>query len=176
VKPVAAVLDSWRDTDSVLALLREAGIGSERVRFIAGDARTAFAMAPERPVEVVAGTAGGAGVGTAIGGLMGWLADLIEVGALEIDEIVAAGPAAGLVELVDPMVIAGIGLGGVVGGLLGTHAGWSFAEGAAQHYRKEVADGRVMVIVQALNVQEARLAARVLREAHATHVRVGLAE
>jgi hypothetical protein len=176
VKAVAGLVDSWRDADNVLTLLGDAGLGSDRVRVIADDPGTAFALAPERPAEVVAGTAGGAGVGTAIGGLMGWFADLVELGALEIEELVAAGPVAGIAEVVDPMIIAGIGLGGVVGGLLGTHAGWSVAEGAAHTYGNEVAHGRLMVLVESLDGPEARHARELLRRSGARHVRIGMSD
>ena len=176
MKPVAGLVDSWRDAESALAMLHDAGFGEDRVSVIAGDPRKAFASAPERGLDVVAGTAGGAGIGGVVGGLMGWIADLVELGALEIEEIIVSGPVAALADVVDPMVIAGVGLGGVLGGLLGTHAGWSFAEDQAKTYSQGVARGRVMLVVRSIDVRDADRAVDILRQARAKHSHTGISD
>ena len=176
MKLVAGVVNTWRDAERAIVVLHEAGFHSERVRLIVGDPRKAFDSARREEWRWWRERQEGAGIGSVIGGVMGWVADAVELGALEIEEIIASGPVAALVDVVDPMIIAGIGIGGIVGGLLGTHAGWSFAEGEAKTYSMAVTDGGVMLVVQSDGADEVQRAVNALRDAHAQHIHIGMAD
>ena len=176
MKAVAGVFGTSQQVDRALARLRDAGFGRGQVRVIAGDAGRAYGATPETGVEVPLGTVGGLGVGGVVGAAIGWVVDAAELLTAEIEELLLAGPLGAALDVLEPEVAAGAGIGALAGGLLGAHAGWSVVESAAQAYRARVARGDVVVLVEAADADAARSAEAVLRGAGAERVRSGLAD
>jgi hypothetical protein len=175
MKAVAGLYTTWRGVDLALEELRTTGIDLGNVRVIAGDPDSAYAAAPETGAEVPVGTAGGLGIGGLVGGVVGGLVDSAELLAFEFEQLVLTGPLAAAIELVEPEVAVGAGVGALAGGLLGTHAGWAYAEDGARAYRATVAHGSMLLAVEVPNAEAARHTVEVLRRTGAQHIRVGMA-
>jgi hypothetical protein len=175
MKSVAGLFETWRQVDRAVAELGAAGFARRNVSVIAGDPTRAYESAPENGAEVPVGEAGGVGIGGLLGGVIGWLVDAAELAVAEIEVLLASGPLAGAVEVVDPSIVAGAGVGAFAGGLLGAHAGWSFAEARARTYRAGVADGGIMITIGVSDRRMARSGRAILRRAGAVCITAGVA-
>jgi hypothetical protein len=175
MKAVAGLYGTWRGVNLALEELRATGVDTGSVCVIAGDPDSAYAAAPETGAEVPVGTAGGLGIGGLVGGVVGWLVDAAELLAFEFEQLVLTGPLAAVTEAVEPEVAVGAGVGALAGGLLGTHAGWAFAEDEARAYRATVAHGSILLAVEVPNAEAVRRVVEVLRRTGAQHIRVGIA-
>ena len=111
MKSVAGLFETWRQVDRAVAELGAAGFARRNVSVIAGDPTRAYESAPENGAEVPVGEAGGVGIGGLLGGVIGWLVDAAELAVAEIEVLLASGPLAGAVEVVDPSIVAGAGVG-----------------------------------------------------------------
>ena len=147
-----AVFGIYRDqfaSENAVAALRAAGFRKTDVSVLFPENSGTNAKASER-------AATGASSGAVIGGALGWL---VGIGALAIPEL---GPfiVAGFhlsywcVEIVAGplmMALAGVGAGGVVGGIAGAMIGLGIPEYAAKLYERRVKSGAVLLSVNSDN-------------------------
>lgn len=127
---------------------------------------TQSAGASAKPIPQTTKAGSGSAVGATAGGaLFGALGLLAGAGALAIPGIgplVAAGPLmAGL---------AGLGIGGAVGGIGGALIGMGLPEDEAQRYASQIAEGRTLLVVHCGSPEEALQAKDVLVDSGAANV------
>lgn len=172
---VVAVVEGRGRVERALAELRSVGFGSGAVRVV-DDPEQAYVQTPESGAEILAGQVGGLTIGGLVGAAAGWVADAVELAAVEtVEALVTAGPLEPILDRVDPMVAAGAGVGALAGALLGVHAGWAILEDRARANRGAVERGGVMIRIRVADRARARLARSILRGLGATGIRCGVA-
>ena len=131
-KAKIAVLGIYADyagVENAVDVLKEAGFRSADISVLFPEKAGSKHFARDKGTRAPEGAAAGAGTGAVLGGALGWL---VGIGALAIPGlglVVAAGPIMG--------ALAGVGVGGVAGGLLrrgalersslaGSRRNWSF--------------------------------------------------
>jgi len=120
--------------------LVKAGFHRNSISVIANDPDAKYASYVDQDTAAD-GTAAGAGIGAAIGGLGGLLLGLGALAIPGIGPVIAAGPiVAGL---------AGAGVGAVTGGILGALVDLGIPKESAEAYAESVRRGNVLVTVQA---------------------------
>jgi hypothetical protein len=103
-------------------------------------------------------------LGAAVGGALGWL---IGVGALAIPGIgpvIAAGPLLA--------ALAGIGIGGALGGFAGSLVGMGIPEYEAKKYEGELLKGAILVVVHCETDEEVNRAKQVFQSSGAQDIAV----
>ena len=171
MRVVAGLFDTAERAEQARSALRLAGLSPEQVR----NPRAAYTAVPETGLEVPAGSFGGMAVGSLVGAAVGWLADVLELVSLNAraEAAVTTGLLAGASELLGASTAAGLGVGALAGGLLGTYAGWRFMREVAQAYAHRVATGAVMLVVAVPDGVSVRSVRSLLRAAGARYLRSG---
>lgn len=105
-----------------------------------------------RSTKASEGLAAGATGGAVIGGSLGWLAGLGALGIPGVGPFLAAGPLLS--------ALAGVGVGGALGGIAGALGGLGLPEYEARRYEGFVKEGRVLLTV---HVEDATWAVRAKR-------------
>jgi hypothetical protein len=108
------------------------------------------------------GLAAGASSGALIGGAFGWLTG---VGALAIPGLgpfIAAGPILA--------TLAGIGVGGAVGGFSGALIGLGIPEHEAKHYAGRIEQGEILLSVHCGSAEDIRTAEEIMRRTGAESI------
>jgi len=167
---VIGVFTTATQAEAAVNVLMEHGLDSAHLSVLlpewpnAAPDQNAVPAAPAHPRE--AKTAAGAVIGASAGGaLFGSLAVLVGAGALAIPGIgplIAAGPLlAGL---------AGLGVGGAVGGLGGALVAMGLQEDQAKRYVSHLGDGRTLLVVACHSAAEVGKSTAALERAGADDV------
>lgn len=106
-------------------------------------------------------SATGAAAGGAFGAIAALLMSAAVIPAVGFS-IVAVGPLFA--------TLAGLGAGGLTGGVVGALAGLGVPEHEAKLYEKDLRDGKILLAVETANKDERDLAERVLKECDAVKV------
>lgn len=144
----------YSSVEHAVQALREAGFRNTNISVVfpenAGSMNFARELCEKAPEDVV-----GDGItGVVVGGPLGWL---VGVGALAIPglgPVIAAGPIMA--------ALAGMGLGGTVGGITGALIGMAIPESIAQRYEGRVRDGGILASVHCDDPVYARRAKKIL--------------
>jgi hypothetical protein len=96
-------------------------------------------LATKKATKAPEGAATGAGSGAIIGGALGWLAATGAVAVPGLDAFVVAGPIIA--------TLAGMGVGGVLGGFAGALLGLGVPEYEAKRYRGRIEHGGILLSV-----------------------------
>ena len=119
-------------------------------------------FAHEKGTKAPEGVTAGASAGAVLGGALGWLAG---VGALAIPGLgpfIAAGPILA--------TLAGVGVGGAVGGFAGALVGMGIPEYEAKRYEGRIRDGGILISVHCDNSDWVKRAKGVMKETGAQDV------
>lgn len=125
-----------------------------------GDSNKEFAH--EMQTKLPEGASVGSTSGMLVGGALGWLAGIGALAVPGLGMFIAAGPIMAM--------LAGIGVGGAVGGLTGALVGLGFPEYEAKRYEGQVKDGGILVSVHCDDDQWKKLAMDVLKQTGATDI------
>jgi hypothetical protein len=131
-------------TGAVIEELRRSGIPSREISVVM----------PARPRTADSGARGAAG-GAVIGAGFGWLAGMGALGIPGIGPFIAAGPLLA--------ALAGVGIGGTVGGIAGALAAAGVPDYEARRYEGFVKEGQILLAVHAANGSWAENARRILK-------------
>ncbi len=146
------------------------GVQPSQAEVITSDPQAAYQSAPQSGVEVPGGCVTGTGVGGAVGGAMGWLADTLDLVTVELAPAFASDTFEVLADAMGPVAAAGVGMGALAGGLLGAYAGWSAVEGRARFCQRWVATGRALLTVKDVERRQVQRVTARLRRAGAAWV------
>ncbi len=125
-----------------------------------GDSNKEFAH--EKETKLPEGASVGSTSGMLLGGALGWLAGIGALAVPGLGMFVAAGPIMAL--------LAGIGVGGAVGGLTGALVGLGFPEYEAKRYEGQVKEGGLLISVHCDDNQWKKLAVDVLTQTGAADI------
>ena len=147
--------------ESALDALRDAGFRNADVSILLPEHVVPKDHLPEA-TKAPEGLAAGASSGALIGGAFGWLTG---VGALAIPGLgpfIAAGPILA--------TLAGIGVGGAVGGFSGGLIGLGIPEHEAKHYAGRIEQGEILLSVHCGSVEEIRKAEDIMQRTGAESI------
>lgn len=109
----------------------------------------------EKHTKAPEGMATGATSGAVIGGALGWLAGIGALAIPGLGPFIAAGPIMSL--------LAGLGVGGTIGGVAGTLIGLGVPEYEAKRYEGRVKHGSILLSIHCDNTEWTKRAEDVLR-------------
>jgi len=147
--------------ESALDALREAGFRNTDVSILLPEHVVPKDHLPEA-TKAPEGLAAGATSGAVIGGTFGWLTG---VGALAIPGLgpfIAAGPILA--------TLAGIGVGGAVGGFSGGLIGLGIPEHEAKHYAGRIEQGEILLSVHCDSAVDIRKAEEIMQRTGAESI------
>ncbi|HLJ13221.1 MAG TPA: hypothetical protein VKV15_01905 [Bryobacteraceae bacterium] len=107
------------------------------VLFPANEGSKDFAV--EKGTKAPEGATTGAGTGVVVGGALGWLAGIGALAIPGVGPFIAAGPIMAL--------LAGVGVGGVVGTIVGSLIGMGIPEYEAKRYEGLIKEGGILLSV-----------------------------
>jgi hypothetical protein len=119
-------------------------------------------LAMEKKTKAPEGAAAGAGSGALVGAALGWLAGAGALAVPVLGPFIAAGPLVA--------ALAGVGVGGTVGGLAGALLGLGIPEYEAKRYQGQLENGAILLSVHCDNPDWANKAKRSLRSTGAEDV------
>lgn len=146
---IVGVFASERDASEAIMDLQGLGYKPEEISVIGKNKEDIHDIHEETGTKAPEGIAAGAATGGLLGGVAGLLAGLGALAIPGIGPIVAAGPIAATLT----GAAVGAGTGGLVGGLVGL----GIPEEEAEEYDAFVKHGRILVMVDADELQEARV-------------------
>ncbi|GIO86314.1 hypothetical protein J25TS5_32460 [Paenibacillus faecis] len=146
---IVGVFASERDASEAIMDLRGLGYKPEEISVIGKNKEDIRDIHEETGTKAPEGIAAGAATGGLLGGVAGLLAGLGALAIPGIGPIVAAGPIAATLT----GAAVGAGTGGLVGGLVGL----GIPEEEAEEYDAFVKHGRILVMVDADELQETRV-------------------
>lgn len=146
---IVGVFASERDASEAIMDLQGLGYKPEEISVIGKNKEDIRDIHEETGTKAPEGIAAGAATGGLLGGVAGLLAGLGALAIPGIGPIVAAGPIAATLT----GAAVGAGTGGLVGGLVGL----GIPEEEAEEYDAFVKHGRILVLVDADELQEARV-------------------
>lgn len=151
-------------TRDVVDRLTRAGIPSRDISVLMPARTDDRGLAYRKSTKSAEGVAAGAASGAFVGVSLGWLAGMGALGIPGIGPFVAAGPLLA--------ALAGIGLGGTVGGIAGALIGMGLPEYEARRYEGFVKEGHVLLSVHVESGSWADRARRILRESGARDIAI----
>jgi hypothetical protein len=119
-------------------------------------------FAHKKETKAPEGTATGATTGALIGGGLGWLAGIGALAIPGLGPFIAAGPIMA--------ALAGVGAGGVVGGITGALIGMGIPEYEAKRYEGRVKDGGILLSVHSDNSEWTKRAKEILEHTGAQDI------
>ncbi len=152
---VFGIFPTYSSVELAVDELRDSGFRNVDISVLLPENIGSKDFADEKGTKAPEGVTAGASAGAVLGGALGWL---VEVGALAIPGLgpfIAAGPILA--------TLAGVGVGGTVGGLAGALGGMGIPEYEAKRYEGRVKDGGILLSVNCDNSEWARLAKDILQ-------------
>jgi hypothetical protein len=137
-----AVYGLYKDRSGVeeaVESLRHSGFRNTDISVLFPDNQGSKDFAVEKHTKAPEGAVVGAGSGALLGGALGWLAGIGLLAIPGIGPFVAAGPIMAL--------LAGLGVGGTVGTMLGALVGMGMPEYEAKRYEGRIRDGGILFSV-----------------------------
>jgi hypothetical protein len=125
--------------------LEEAGFRDTDISVLVQENPGTKDLATEKTTKAPEGAATGAGSGAILGGALAWLAATGVLGVPGLGSFVIAGPVVA--------TLAGIGIGGTLGGLAGALLGLGIPEYEAKRYQGRIENGGILLSVHCDNPQ-----------------------
>lgn len=138
--------------------LREANFRREDISVLCADNEGNKDLAHEKATKAPEGASAEAGAGAVIGGVLDWLAMAIP----GIGPFIAAGPIM--------TALAGVGAGGLIGGITGTLIGLGIPEYEAKRYEGRIRSGGILISIHCDDSDWTNKAKLILRETGAEDV------
>jgi hypothetical protein len=145
-----------------LGVLKEEGFRDTDVSVLLQENPGTKDLATEKATKGQEGAANGAGSGAVMGGALGWLAETGALSFAALGPFLIAGPIIA--------ALAGIGVGGMLGGLSGALLGLGMPEYEAKRYQRRVEKGGILLSVHCDNPYWVNKAKRVLNSTGAEDI------
>lgn len=159
-KVVLGLFDTRADLESAVTMLKQQGFAANDISALLPSNNSTKEFAHEKGTKAPEGAATGAVTGAAVGGTLGWLAGIGALAIPGIGPFVAAGPILAS--------LAGLGIGGTLGGFTGALVGMGIPEYEAKRYEAAVKKGGMLLSVH-VNDQEALETAKNIFETAGGH-------
>jgi hypothetical protein len=163
-KSVLGIYATRPGTENAIAAFREAGFANTDISLLLPASLGSQELVTQKETKAPEGASFGASSGAVIGGALGWLAG---IGALAIPGLglfIAAGPIMA--------TLAGIGVGGAIGGFSGALIGLGLPEYEAKHYEARMQKGGILLSVHCDSSDEIDSAKHVMERAGAEDISV----
>lgn len=138
---VYGICNSRTTAESAVEMLKNAGFTNSDISVLFSTPDNSKEFAHENSTKSPEGAATGAVSGAAVGGILGWLAGIGTLAIPGVGPLIAAGPIMA--------TLAGVGIGGTVGGLTGALVGLGIPEYEAKRYEGQINDGGILISVHA---------------------------
>lgn len=161
-KYVLGIYGSRSGAENGIIFLREAGFANTAISALLPESVGSEGLASNKITKAPEGATSEAGSGAVIGGALGWL---LGIGALTIPELgpfLAAGPIMA--------ILAGIGVGGAVGGFTGALVGLGIPEDEAKEYEGRLKKGGILLSIHCENGEDVEQAKTILQRTGAEDV------
>jgi hypothetical protein len=150
------------DMEYAIEALRSEGFRNTDVSVLFPENKGNKDFAVAKATKAPEGTATGATTGAVLGGALGWLAGIGMLAIPGIGPLVAAGPIMA--------ALAGVGIGGSIGGLTGALIGFGVPEYEAKRYEGRVKEGGILLSVHCDDADWTKKAKDILTRTGATDV------
>ena len=161
-KAVFGIYDSRAEAESAANRILESGFSRDDVSVLMSDTQSTKDFATKKNTKAPEGTTTGGVIGGAAGGVLGLLAGIGSLSIPGLGPLIAAGPIMA--------VLAGIGSGGVVGGIIGALVGMGIPEYEAKRYEGRVKEGGVLLSVHCDTGEEVDRAKSLLEDTGAEDI------
>jgi len=156
---VFGLMDSRTSTEMAVDRLKNYGFRNTDISVLLPQKNETKEFAHEKHTKAPEGAATGAGTGAVVGGTLGWLAGIGALAIPGVGPLVAAGPIMAS--------IAGMGVGGALGGVSGAIVGFGIPEYEAKRYEGSVKDGGILISVHCDTSEWTKKAKNLLEESGA---------
>ena len=136
---VYGICNSKDCAENAFDMLRTAGFTQSDISVLFSSTEEGKEFFHENSTKSPEGAATGALSGATFGGIVGWLAGIGTLAIPGVGPLIAAGPILA--------TLAGVGLGGAVGGLTGALIGLGIPEYEAKRYEGHINDGGILISV-----------------------------
>ena len=146
VNTVVCLTQDRAQAEQIVTALREGNFSNTGISVVLSDVAPAQTLQPVEDNKSIEGAAIGAGTGTVIGGVLGWLVGIGMLTLPGIGPLLAAGPIIA--------ALSGAAVGGTVGGLAGGLTGLGFSDDEVNRYLGRIKEGHALVAVHSDDVAE----------------------
>jgi len=136
---VVCLTQDRAQAERIVTALREGNFPNTGISVVLSDVAPSQALQPVEDNKSTEGAAIGAGTGTVIGGVLGWLAGVGLLTLPGIGPLLAAGPIVA--------ALSGAAVGGTVGGVAGGLTGLGFSDDEVNRYLGRIKEGHALVAV-----------------------------
>ncbi len=160
-----AVYGLYKDQSGVeeaVEVLRDAGFRNTDISVLLPENVGSKDFGHEKSTKAPEGAVAGGGSGAAIGGTLGWLAGIGILAIPGIGPFIAAGPIMAL--------LAGVGVGGTVGSMIGALIGMGLPEYEAKRFEGRIRQGGILLSVHCDTADWVKRAKNLLANTGATDV------
>jgi hypothetical protein len=161
-KAVFAIYSTRAGAEHGAEMLLSSGFSSSDISVLFPENLGSKEIGTEKSTKAPEGTAVGAGSGAVIGGTLGLLASIGALAIPGIGPLIAAGPIVA--------ALAGMGVGGAVGGFTGALIGMGIPEFEAKRYEGRLQRGGILLSVHCETSEEIKRAKSVLEATRAEDV------
>jgi hypothetical protein len=163
-KSVLGIYATRPGTENAIAAFREAGFANTDISLLLPESLGSKELVTQKETKGPEGASVGAGSGAVIGGALGWLTGIGALAIPGLGPFIAAGPIMA--------TLAGIGVGGAVGGFSGLLIGLGLPEYEAKHYEARMQKGGILLSVNCESSEEIDRAKRIMERAGAEDISV----
>lgn len=132
--------------EAAIDRLRESGFLSSDISVLLPENLGPKDLVTEKSTKAPEGVTAGAGSGVLIGGALGWLAGIGAIALPGVGAFIAAGPIMA--------TLAGLGVGGIVGGFAGAMIGAGIPEYEAKRYECRLSKGGILISIHCDKTEE----------------------
>jgi hypothetical protein len=161
-KAVFAIYSTRAGAEHGAEMLLSSGFSTSDISVLFPENLGSKEIGTEKSTKAPEGTAVGAGSGAVIGGTLGLLASIGALAIPGIGPLIAAGPIVA--------ALAGVGVGGAVGGFAGALIGMGIPEYEAKRYEGRLQRGGILLSVHCETSEEIKRAKSVLEATRAEDV------
>jgi hypothetical protein len=161
-KSVLGIYSTRPSVETAILGFKDAGFSNSDISVLLPENLGTREIATDKSTKAPEGAATGATSGAVIGGALGWL---VGIGALAIPGIgpfLAAGPIVA--------ALAGVGVGGTLGGFTGALVGMGIPEYEAKRYEGRIQKGGILVSVHCETSDEIKTAKNIMENTGAEDV------
>src|SRR5579863_9443475 len=153
-KAVFAIYSTRAGAEHGAEMLLSSGFSTSDISVLLPENLGSKEIGTQKSTKAPEGTAVGAGSGAVIGGTLGLLASIGALAIPGIGPLIAAGPIVA--------ALAGMGVGGAVGGFTGALIGMGIAEFEAKRYEGRLKKGGILISVHCDTSDEVKRAKEIL--------------
>lgn len=159
---IICTVKSLTEATLVVDQLKAAGFRASDISVLVPDSRSSRDFAVDNETKSPEGATIGASTGAVLGGGLGWLVGIDALAIPGVGPFIAAGPIVA--------AIAGVALGGTVGGITGALIGLGIPEYEAKRFEGKLKGGRCLVSVHSETSAETAIAKQIFEQASAEDI------